>query len=601
MATFTGPPSMLEFPSIGAKSPRELVAEILGISNNDSWGITDTIGDDLVMIRYQRDADKTLYGKLNGIVIDLKAKVPVCRDYGHAPVVVSDQITVNDANEIVLNDINGDTHRFDVSRIKFRRKTEGTKIRVFRWNGQTIICTHNKFLSKDDGQEREVLSTSQWGSSLSFLDIYDALGGPTGDELFHPMTLTSPVCYLFILVHPDLMVASKQDVGVGYLAFMGAKQMWSVNVLDCPYKQTDVRGLDESEVPYHPVGQLHQDWLMDPRPNAGYLPSDFMLPSFVTQLPSQITKPVTYYPRSYDASNPDHLSFINSHLKNGYWTPSDPALYNSMDPRLSSGEALTMFVVDADEQLEEIAVEVRSSPYYWRKETIRGNSPHLWTRFTDLLNAMYINTETPEGFNKFVGIEDGMLTVSGFPLMQSWPVDSIIERVKSSPMTLWPVVGASGEIQIAGPHLLKADTEEGRQALRVYNIWAAMIAAVPLAQQPVVADLYYRFYSDRAVLINFLSERAMNGEYESQDLPVYYVNKIQRVRNKAQEDIDQGNNKTEDGRVLSFNDLINYYVQEDILREKTNVIRKMLRQMKTIQITEERDFKTSENVASSSS
>ena len=593
MADFRGPPPMADFPAIGETPPRQIVADMLGIEDSDAWGITDTMSTDygtLVMIRYKRGADKDRYGKLNGIVIHLEARAVVCRSYGHAPIVVADQVTVNDQNQIVLTDILGNNHTFDARRVKFKRGTEGTILRVFRWGGQTIICSHTKF----------DVSASQWGSSPPFLDIYRALGGPMGDDLFHPETVTSPICHLFSLVHPDLMVASKQDVGVGYLNYIGPKQMWPVDVIDCPYKQTDAQGLDADGVPFHPVGQMPEDWLDDPRPNAGYLPSQFMVPAFVSRLSYPIQTPVTLAQRSFSALNPDDLYRVNNHLKNGYWQPPSPEIANSIDPRLTPGEFLTMYVVDADQQLEEIAVQIMSSAYYWRKEFMRGDSPHLWTRLMDLLNNMYVDTTTPDGFNRFVGINNGMLTVSGFPLMQSWSVESIIASVKSGPMIIWPVFDSNGQVQVSGANVLNGETEDDRRALRVYNIWAAFIMAVPLSQQMVVADLYYEFYNRRAELIEFTVERAKNGDYKSQELGNYFDGHIGRARARAQKAINEGNNKTEDGSDLDFDQLVEFYVKQGLMNEKTNVIRKMLRIKKTIEITEEREKQQAEEAAAAS-
>ena len=64
------------------------------------------------------------------------------------------------------------------------------------------------------------------GFSKTFEEMFTQLSGPKGDDLFDSNCQYSPYCHVFIMVYPDLLVASKDSVDDGYLVYLGYQTMW---------------------------------------------------------------------------------------------------------------------------------------------------------------------------------------------------------------------------------------------------------------------------------------------------------------------------------------------------------------------------------------
>lgn len=567
--------STTQFPSLGELSVRDKISKIVGIVNDpQAWEIKDTFDHpdgygSLVMVRYKDSADMETFGRINGVVIDVDAGAIIASSYGHTPLAVADEITVNEKGEIVLTDITGVTRSFDSSRVKFKLGLEGVILRVYKWGGIVFVSSHTKI----------DVSRSVWGTSLPFLDIYTALGGPT-TELFHENTVTSPICHIFQVVDPSLLVATKQDIGVGYLAYLGPKQMWNVELTSCPYKQTDESGIDSQGIPNRTLGYTPQEWLTDKRKNAGFIPSLFSGPSnFVTTLPTPLTEPVIFYPQNLD------LETVNVHLRRGYWLLPD-AFYESADYRLTLGEFVTMYWRNDKGHLEQAAMQIQSTAYNWRKEQMRGDAPHLMSRFYDLINNMYLNTATPEGLQTFV---------NNFPLMLPWQRKVIGEQLSQGPLIAWPMQDAAGNFVQATSAVINAvDTngninEQASRDQRAYNIWAAFLMAVPLVQQGNVYPLYEDFYVQRQKLITWLINLSRNSEYQSLELGDYINGHIRRGLARARASIDQGRDKDSKGNKLNMDQLTAYYITADLMTDNTTNIRRMIREIKSYETLQKRE------------
>ena len=196
---------------------RDIISEVLIIENNEHWNICDSIpSEGLYLVHYTNSANLSKYGWIKGIVIDIFNKVIVCSSFGHVKTIVSNKI--EESNEkIIITDTLGNKKYYPKNKIKINIGFEGTLIRVFKHNGNVYHSSHHKLS----------VNNSKWGNSITFKKMYEILGGPSNDELFNKDSIYSPYCYMFILVHPEIINVTKQDIGNGYIVYLGAKKMWN--------------------------------------------------------------------------------------------------------------------------------------------------------------------------------------------------------------------------------------------------------------------------------------------------------------------------------------------------------------------------------------
>jgi hypothetical protein len=180
-------------------STRAIISEILQIPDCESWSITDSIEDKgLYNVHYSQDADKTKYGSLRGIVVDIKTKCIVCCSYGYTPTFVSDDINVP---QIMANNA------------ALRIGYEGTIIRVFKHQGIVYTSTHRRIIPNQ----------SRWGNSKPFAEIYRNAGGPT-DELFNNEP-NSKFVHVMLITDPELLSASVADINQSHVFYLETFKM----------------------------------------------------------------------------------------------------------------------------------------------------------------------------------------------------------------------------------------------------------------------------------------------------------------------------------------------------------------------------------------
>jgi hypothetical protein len=298
---------------------KRIAAEVLGIENSAAWGIVSTDGD-LVMIHHKPEADLLKYGDIRGLVIDTKTKTLVCKSYGYTPIVKTDGMIHAD-NKLKLGDENGNSHFIDLNDPSnhFKVGFEGPLINVFKHNGMVYRST----------RKRLDPLRSRWGNSRSFLQMYWELDGPNDDELFDSTKDYSPYCHSFILVHPEVLVASKVPTEEGFLVYLGATKMdWVEREEFCPYPLDQVEMVAKTP-PIQPLGTMT-------------------------------------------------LEQANHHLEQGFYTIDN---MEDIDPRLMPGEFV---ILHTPTQL----LRIQSTPYTWRLE-MRDNNPNLYHRFCQLITHSY--------------------------------------------------------------------------------------------------------------------------------------------------------------------------------------------------------------------
>lgn len=312
---------------------------------DEGWSVVDYVNN-LYLVHYRDDADMSIVGHLRGVLVDVEAGQIIASSYGYTPTAVSDQL-IETNNGIVLQDENGHVHTFN--RYVIKKAFEGVMMRVIYHNGEVYHLTHKKIRPMK----------SWWGESPFFQKIYHEAGGPKDEELFDLTKKYSPLCYVFLVVHPSLLIATKQVVNKPYLVLLNINTMY--NPTNCPYPINDV----------------------DFNLNA-HLMIKYISPSVVDE--SYIHVPPML-----------SLEEAHVHLQQGYHETS-----------VTSGESLMLYQYNEHNQVIDI-LKVDSINYHYRFQ-LRNNDPNPYHQFFNLASSSYQSlTYYPhyiDFLNKFIVYED---------------------------------------------------------------------------------------------------------------------------------------------------------------------------------------------------
>jgi hypothetical protein len=183
---------------------------------------------------------------------------------------------------------------------------------------------------------------SRWGNSDFFPTIFTKGGGPKDVELFDMSKNYSPWCYVFMVVDPKLLVASKQIVKSPYVVFLSHHNMYH----NTPYP------IEETET------QL----------NAKFVVTDGL--GQIVDRAAIIVPPVFT------------LEQANYHLAFGYYKN-----FGSQDIRTEFGEAVMLFKYDENGNTTDM-VKVNGLSYDYRV-SLRGNDPNAYHQFFTLISHSY--------------------------------------------------------------------------------------------------------------------------------------------------------------------------------------------------------------------
>lgn len=358
------------------KNVREIIAEVLNINNDKNWDIVSQDEENfLYMVHHTKDADMSLFGSLRGVVVDIKNGNIVSHSYPYTPRVTRSSISDNEEGKIHLKDENGIEYDMDVKNLHFKTGFEGTLMHVFKHDGKVYHCTRKKLDS----------SRSRWGNSVKFGQMYEDLKGPVDEILFNTEKKYSPYCHTFIMVHPDVLVATRDDVGKGYLVYLGPKQMYSVDPNYCPYPLEDV---DED---------LHV-------PDTTTDPSD---PNGIIFAPENLT-----------------LAEANKHLIFGFYDAFEG--YEYLDQRTLPGEFV---ILEERDEMGNIVnmIRVESPSYAWRS-SMRNNNPNLKHRFFELIDSSYLKN-TPQDRDRYEKL---------FPILTSYDYECLKSHIDKESIVVWP-------------------------------------------------------------------------------------------------------------------------------------------------------------------
>lgn len=308
------------------------VKEILQLDSIKEWSVIDSF-ENLALVHYNEDEDEkvdmNLYGHLRGILVDTEAGAVVASSYGYTPTAIMDKLEMENGT-LTITDNQSNVHVFDEMMIK--RAFEGVVIRVIWHKGRAFHLSHRKINPR----------RSRWGTSSDFLSMYYEAGGPSDEQLFDITKPYSDTCYTFLVVHPSLLVATRQKVDRPYIVFLSQQKM-------------------ELNRPLEEVGTGCASFVTNSCIN-GIVPESFI------HEPSTLS-----------------LEEANNHLRYGYFNAFD-----TEDPRQLTGEAVIIYRI-LDGVVSDI-VKVHSTSYEWRC-TIRGNNPNIVHQFYSLLNMVFPDTQ----------------------------------------------------------------------------------------------------------------------------------------------------------------------------------------------------------------
>ncbi|HSW76886.1 MAG TPA: hypothetical protein VLG50_07560 [Candidatus Saccharimonadales bacterium] len=320
----------------------QLIMRILKLDSPIGWSEVDYIEyHHLSLVHYDDDADMTKVGHLRGVLVDLKNHVVLASSFGHTPSVVLDQIQF-DHGLLQVVDEHGYKHDFHQDDISIKRAYEGTIMRVIYYGGEVYRLIHRKIRPLK----------SRWGNSPFFTKIYHEAGGPKDDQLFNLDKKYSPYCYVFVVVHPQLLLATKKIVKTPFVKLLSIQKMWETDKDHCPFPLDDV----DDEL-------------------------NFNKNLTISLMPEDLT-----------------LDEANHHLKCGY-----------SNTRLWPGEAVYIYK-KKDGQIVDI-VKINSPAYQYRYN-LRGNDPNPYHRFFELVHHSYCHLSNYADYvdfkNKFVILDENM-------------------------------------------------------------------------------------------------------------------------------------------------------------------------------------------------
>lgn len=310
-------------------------ATILGVEDVRGWEVVDR-EEDLALVHYTEDADMTTRGHLRGLLLDLETDTIIADSFGYTPTAVASKLEVVD-NTFSIKDTDGHTHYFDVNNMTIKRVFEGVVIRVLWRKGKLYRITHKRINPQK----------SRWGSSKSFLTMYDEAGGPTAEQLFDTTKPFSSTSYDFLIVDQSLLVGTRQRVNCPYIVCLAQRTV-------------DVK-----------------------RPAEEVAPG---LANFTTSsaISGSINESFIHQPTALS------LDEANHHLMYGYYAGFDIA-----DERQLTGEAVIVYTM-TDGIVTDI-VKVHSPAYDWRVK-LRGNNPNIVNQFYCLLNSVYGDIKSEEAW-----------------------------------------------------------------------------------------------------------------------------------------------------------------------------------------------------------
>nr|QBK89768.1 MAG: RNA ligase with polynucleotide kinase domain [Pithovirus LCPAC101] len=432
------------------------IAKILGIPVTNDWDIYDSIPKkNLYLVHYKPSANVNKYGWIQGIVVDIKNECIVCKS-SHSDVLEKDKLIIKN-DTLILEDKNN-SEILSSEKYRIYQGIEGLAIRVFRHEGVTYLSTHKRIEVRN--------YKSRWGNSILFSEMIKQLPFPDPDSIFSGSSTdeqksseteydiesdTSPIVYIFIITHPDILNVSRDYVKRGYVSYLGYNLMNKKNV-----------STNNINVEINTFESLATYDLSEAKKsNKVYIPKEMTLEE------------------------------ANNHLKYGFY----PKYENIEDARCGYGENLMIVPVISDTEsrcLPFNIYEVASPAYTWRK-SIRGDNSSLYGRFFELSENARINVKS-----------DSLLEYKRrFPLYNMYNIESVKHMIHGGKRLMkWGQDATKDYI---------LDTYKDR----IYNIWVCYMMSCPVHRQNEIVDMYDSYRNDMEYTVSILNTMYLNESYKN--------------------------------------------------------------------------------------
>ena len=426
----------------------EIMALVPNIQSLDGWNVIDSItGEGLYMVSPD-DENMQKYGFLIGMIIDLPNRVILSGSPGFIHTSVTDQIKPDLEGEVLLKDVFGDDHHLEKGQYTIKPFFEGVRLRVFYHNGKMYVSSEKKLN----------VNKSRLPGSITFLEMFESLGGPPVENFYDISKFYSPWVYHFKISNSDTRWVNKIPNSTGFLIFEGT-----------------TRNYDETTSPYVPNKVDYKMWDIDANTTRDF--GEIML--------GLTSKLLVLTPIDLDVANLFLVNGFNPLINNPENKPDDI--------RLGPGEAVIITMIP--EGKDPYQIQVWSTAYEWRFGIVGENS-HLPHQFYVLSNMMYIDTASTNGLKDFN---------SKMPLFAQYDVDQLADHIMEvGPLQTWP-----NELK---PKIGDVSTPDGK----LFNVWASILMAVPFNQQKVVAPLFNDFFEKRDKVIVWI--QTIEESYENIDI-----------------------------------------------------------------------------------
>lgn len=406
----------------------------------------------------------------------------VTRGFSYTPTCTVSQLFDEKSDTTELIDSTGTKHVLDFakdSQLKFTTSFDGCVLRVSKWNDKIIMTT----------AKRLNIEKSFWGQSDYFPEIYKNLKGPDPMSLFSDKPFSN-VTHLFMLVHPDLAIASRLNVGRGYIVYLG-HQYNNVALgdenLDLGDSYETEPHMDESKVKFYTIKAMNEAG----QPCAPYRP-----PSTEKDLGLSV-KPTFLTAKDLNVAN-----IILTVGDSGYQMED----FNNVDQRLTQGESLIVSYTDQ----HGYGRMIRVSPiaHNWRLAIMNGNFNRYnefvidWTYALRLpLDNQHPHPTHPSGSHLglvFNGAPDKVYTYDQlFPVLAT-PTRDELQRFQRDVATQIPFV-----LPCTMPSYFTNEFDKGASPdILMRNIASCFILAAPPNHVIDSMSFYSRFISQREFMMN---------------------------------------------------------------------------------------------------
>ena len=402
----------------GEESPvspvKEIVTKALGLPSylNKYWDVTDLYpsaeAPELALAHYNDYYDPgnrqhEPIRRVRGVVVDLKTGAVVADAYGYTQnlpcfeplteergsddpigsIQLQTEITsyLNDFSSAPeeIPKVRVGTRSFEKASTSIFIGYEGALIRVFKWNGQVFFSTHRRINA----------IRSNWGGRTPFLTLYKQLGGPALESFFGDEPY-SPYCYMFLIVHNDIRIAS--STRDNRIVFIGMKKVWDTEKYAQPGQPYAWAGQFQPHLPT--VGQ--EPDVFSPNNNRALI----IQPLINVEIANKFLFPNTFahsIPSDASAFGAKEHELVIDY--NGDGSRVEEIYFQRLpnrikDERLSGGDFVILYTRSAEG--ETVVYRLEPSAYEYRVG-ITGNNPNLYNRFvTEMVTFTKANLEDPD-------------------------------------------------------------------------------------------------------------------------------------------------------------------------------------------------------------